>query len=176
MTKAEFWGYAKMMQAEYRKEYPKNLLASAFAKVEHVPAVVLSSALDSVMLRHNNLPSLQTIIDATLSEYGKRQREAIAAREADAKEEKKKYDKGTRKAFHSGGIAKDSMTVILGLLSGKISRGEFMEGVGHLNNKYPSAGFDVTGGKMKNLYADKGLDLQQAPQNISHENSDKPIT
>lgn len=160
MTKEELWGFVKILQFEYKKTYPGATLSAAFTQVQDIPVACLRAALDGVMLQHTSLPPMQKIVDATRAEYAKRQREEIEDRERQAAREKREIAEGQAKAFKEDtGIAKDSLLVIRAMLSGKLTRGEALEGMRHLDSKYPSAGFAAEGSKLKNYYDREGLDM-----------------
>lgn len=165
MTKEDLWGFIKLIQKEYKKDYPSATLSVAYAQLQDIPVACLKSSLDSVMLQHTTLPPMQRIVDATKAEYAKRRREEIEDREHQAAEEKKQYERGLEKAFKSpDGIAQKTTQLVMAMLAGKITRQEYLEGIRHLDNLYPSAGFANEGQKLKAHYETNNLELNAKPR------------
>jgi hypothetical protein len=162
MTKEELWGYVKIIQKEYKKDYPGATLTAAFAQLQDIPVACLRSSLDTVMLQHTTLPPMQRIVDATKAEYAKRRREEAEEREHQAAKEKREFEQGQQKAFREdSGIAKQTVLLVRAMLAGKITRAQALEGIRHLDASYPSAGFATAGASLSNYYEKEGKALDR---------------
>ena len=162
MTKSEFFDYVKMLQASYKKPYPQPGLAPAFAQLADLPCDIMPPVIDAITLQHTTLPPLQKLVDLALQEYRRRQERQTADREHEAAEDKEQYRRGQAKAFaENTGVARDSLLLIRAILARKTTRGQTLEGVRHLDQLYPRAGFATEGGKLSRFYQGRGADLEE---------------
>jgi hypothetical protein len=165
MKKEELWEFIKIIQKEYKKEYPRATLTAAFAQLQDIPVACLRSSLDTVMLQHTSLPPMQRIIAATVTEYEKRKREEIEDREHQAAREKKEFSDGQQKAFKAdNGIAQKTVALVRAMMGGLITRAQYLEGIRHLDNGFPTAGFATAGGELHRYYEANNLELNGRPK------------
>lgn len=169
MTQEEYRGFVRSLHTHYQKEYPRESLNRVWPKIKDQPAMAMFNAVDRLMLENtNSMPPLQRIIDVVIQEGDKIRQNQIAKREDEAAAEKKQFERGQQKAFsENSDIAKKSIYLIQAMLSDKLTRGEYLEGIRHLDNLYPSAGFAAEGAKLRRFYDDSGLSLDGKPKTTS---------
>ena len=158
MNSAEFKETITMIEYNYKpKSYPPEAKNKAWKLLHLEPVKALMAAGERLIMElpPNQMPSMQRIVDTCLAEGKKIKAADIENREVEAVKEKEEFRRGAQIAFNRSGIARDTVTLINTLLFGKIDREIFLEGIRHLDVKYPGAGFALEGGKLKNHWDDK---------------------
>jgi hypothetical protein len=166
MTGQEFAEAMKILEGHYKpKTFPLEAKKKAWERLNEEPVKALMVAGDRLILEFTHyMPPMQKVIDICRSE-GQRIRKLQAEEQEKRIEwEKNKFKRGQEEAFKSTGIAKDTVAVVLALQSGKITRQTFLDGIRHLDNKYPGAGFATEGAKLSDYYQRAGLPLNKYPR------------
>lgn len=162
MENTDFVGFIKLMQDEYGAAYGANAVRLAWDKLKTCNKKSMLGAMDKVMLSNTHLPPLDRIISETLRIEQEVRAQEVVGREIEAQREKEAFRHGQAKAFGGDkGIAKQTLLLVRGILSGKVSRGQALEGMRHLDQAYPQAGFATSGAMLSNWYAKSELSLSK---------------
>jgi hypothetical protein len=162
METKQFDHFFERLQVAYGKKYPIGTHQRISKGINSYPSEALRHALEALTLNNNYLPTAQHIID----EVGKQSKRildnAAVDREISAKAEKEEFRRGAAKAFsEESGIGKESCMLVQAAMSGLMPRRKFLEGIKHLDTKYPNAGFDVVGGKIQQRYKERGYRMDK---------------
>jgi hypothetical protein len=165
MKREEFDHYLGVIHKYYGKAYPHEAIARAWPNIKEEEGKALMLACDRIILENSlHMPPIQRFIDLVKQEGAKISKAVILEREDQTAQEKREMAEAQRKAFsQDSGLGKMSMLLILPLLSGKITRKTFLEGLRHLDTKFPRAGFATEGSKMQLYYEKQGLSLDKCP-------------
>jgi hypothetical protein len=88
---------------------------------------------------------------------------AASIREQEAARAKRQHEQAqetlTRPASQPTDIGKKTCHLIRALMTGDITRREYLDGIRHLDKLFPLAGFATEGGRIKKRYEERGYDL-----------------
>lgn len=167
MEYTDFTSCIKILHDEYTKQYGKRSAQVAWERLKDCSPRAMFKAVDQCILKSPSyLPEMDKVINATLAIDQEAKKQEFLKSENDSAQDKKNMVIQTQKAFASESeIARDTLTVIRALQCGKLTRKQFIEGVRHLDLKYPRAGFALQGSKLMDYYRNYGKDIERVAGN-----------
>jgi hypothetical protein len=165
MTEKEYRGYIDLMQDSYRGSYPAEVVKRAWKEIGACSTKAMNAAIDTLLLNHTYLPSMQRVIDEALRAEKAVRSEAAVKREQESTKDKHLHQQAQANLARPGAqkteIGKLTCTLVLGLASGRITRQTFLDGLLHLDKLYPAAGFATEANRIRMRYERQRFPLNQ---------------
>ena len=159
MDKNQFKEFLEIVGFMFNHSYSNEAGAWVWEQVKDCPDEALHTVMKNLERDGNLYPPKPKEIVAKVKEI------ATLQREAQARRDKREYEQGTAEAVSETGkrIAKCTSALLTAYLSGKLTRGAYLDKLRELNGIFPNIGFDRSGMMTEKHFEKHGLDKDGTP-------------
>jgi len=158
MTRQYIDQMVKAIEGMYNRSYSDPAKQILFRDLEGEPNEVAVPLMRKLESDFTTLPVPVTLVK-TIKEI------SASIRESRASQEKRQMEVAVNNTLNprADGLAKNTVMLVRALMSGKITRQKYLDGIRKLDGMYPHAGFAASGNRIQENYHRLGVDLEKPP-------------